>query len=145
MGRTLIPGAALAAYTMTGVQGGAGGRIPYGALPGAAWCGMGGPRANSAPPPTPGGEAQTYQVSFLAALTRLRCPVEGCQGGATSRTNLWVHFAHRHVRDTIVILEEGKRPYPRCLKCDMFVSQRALNGRHPSIDLCQQEEERKHF
>ena len=32
---------------------------------------------------------------MLAALIRFRCPVEVCQGGETSRTNLWDHFAHR--------------------------------------------------
>ena len=62
-------------------------------------------------------------------LLRLRCPVEGCLGGASNRSNLPVHFAHRHVRDTIVILEEGNRPYPRCPKCDVSVSHKPLNGR----------------
>ena len=31
---------------------------------------------------------------------------------------------------TIVILEEGKRPYPRYPQCEMFVPQKSLNGRH---------------
>ena len=57
------------------------------------------------PPPPPPSEAQNYQISFLVVLTRLRCPVEGCQGGVTRQTNLRVHFEHCHVRDTIVILE----------------------------------------
>ena len=56
-------------------------------------------------PPYPTGEAQTYRVSFPAALTCLRCPVEG----VTTRTNLWVHFAQRHVRGKNMILEEGNR------------------------------------
>ena len=54
--------------------------------------------------PTPPGEAQAYRASFPKLLARLRCPVKGCLGGATNRTNLWVHFVHRHIRDTIVIL-----------------------------------------
>ena len=45
-------------------------------------------------------------------LVQMKCPVEGCPGGATNRTNLRVHFAHRHVWDTIVILEEGNQNYP---------------------------------
>ena len=40
------------------------------------------PRATSPPSPQlPTGEAHTYWVSFLEALTCLWCPVEGCQGG----------------------------------------------------------------
>ena len=53
----------------------------------------------------PGGEDQTYRVSFPKHIFRLRCPVEGCMGGASNRTSLRVHFAHRHTRDKIVILE----------------------------------------
>ena len=37
---------------------------------------------------------------------------------------------HRHVYDTVVILEEGNLPLPRCPRCDLQVSRRALNGRH---------------
>ena len=33
--------------------------------------------------------------------------VYGCLDGASKRSKTWVHFAHRHVWDTIVILEEG--------------------------------------
>ena len=58
----------------------------------------------------------------------LRCPLDGCLGGDINRTNLRVHSVHRHVRDTIVILEEGNQPYPWCPKCDMFVLHKALNS-----------------
>ena len=51
-------------------------------------------------------------------------------GGDSNRTNLRVQFAHRHVRDTIVILEEGNPPYPRCPMCDMFMSHKSLNSPH---------------
>ena len=47
-----------------------------------------------------------------------------------NRTNLWVHFAHQHARDTIVILEEGNRPYPRCPQYDIFFSHKDLTIRH---------------
>ena len=72
-------------------------------------------------PPPPLGEAQTYQVSFPEEFTHLQHPMVGYQGGGTNRTNLQVHFMHCHVRDTIVILEEGNRPYPCFPTCDMFV------------------------
>ena len=43
-----------------------------------------------------------------------------------------VHFLHRHVLKTVVILEEGNLPHPRCSQCEMLVSWRFLNGRHPA-------------
>ena len=43
-----------------------------------------------------------------------RCPVEGCPGGEATRTAMRVHFMHWHVLDTIVIVEEGNPPHPRC-------------------------------
>ena len=38
------------------------------------------------------------------------CPVKGCPGRAGTRTAMRVHFWRRHVRDTIIILEEGTSP-----------------------------------
>ena len=76
-------------------------------------------------------------------MLRIRCPVEGCLGGALNWTNIQIHFAHRHARDTIVILEKGNRPYPRCPKCDMFVLHKALNGRHLTAAFCRRGDERK--
>ena len=60
--------------------------------------------------------------------------MEGCLRGASNQTNLKVYFAHLHAWDTIVILEEGNQPYPRCPQCDMFVSHKALNVRHLTTD-----------
>ena len=39
-------------------------------------------------------------------------PVEVCEGRATTRTSLRIHFLRHHVRYTIVILEEGIRHHP---------------------------------
>ena len=47
------------------------------------------------------------------------------------RTNLQIHFIHRHVQYTVVILEEGNSPHPLCPACDMFVPWSALNLCHP--------------
>ena len=94
-------------------------------------------------PPQPPGEAQNYRVSFPKNLLRLRCPVYGCLGGASNRTNLLVHFAHCQAWYTIVVLDEGNRPYPRCPKCDMFVLHQDLKFRHLATAFCQREEERK--
>ena len=47
------------------------------------------------------------------------------------------------MRDIIVILEEGNRPYPRCSQCDIFVPKHSLNGRHLATALCKRGVERK--
>ena len=56
---------------------------------------------------------------------------------------MWVHFLHQHVLDTVVILEEGNLPHPRCTRCDMLVLRRALNDRHPATSQCARGEEGK--
>ena len=52
-----------------------------------------------------------------------------------------VHFLYRNVLDTVVIMEEGNPPLPRCTRCDMLFPRRALNGRHPATDQCARGEE----
>ena len=55
-----------------------------------------------------------YKMSFPAKDGRRRCPVEGCPGVSATRAAMRVHFVHRHVHDTVVILEEDNLPLPRC-------------------------------
>ena len=50
---------------------------------------------------------------------------------------------HRHVLDTMVMLEEGNSPHPWCARCDMQVPQRAMNVRHPGTAQCAKGAERK--
>ena len=47
-----------------------------------------------------------------------------------------VHFLHRHILATVVIMEEVNLPQPRCSQCDMLVPRRDLNDRHPATDQC---------
>ena len=54
-----------------------------------------------------------------------------------------VHFVHRPVHDTVVILEEGNLPLPRCPRCDLQVSRKALNVRHLGTSQCRTGTERK--
>ena len=56
--------------------------------------------------------------------------MEGCPGVSETRAAMRVHFVHWHVHNTVVILEEGNIPLPRCPRCDLQVSRKALNGRH---------------
>ena len=60
-----------------------------------------------------------------------------------TRAAMRVHFVHRHVHETVVILEEGNLPLPRCPRCDLQVSRRALNGRHLGTNQCRTGAERK--
>ena len=54
-----------------------------------------------------------------------------------------VHLFHQHIWDTVIILEEGNLPHPRCPRCNMLVTWRALNGRHLATTQCAKGEERK--
>ena len=54
-----------------------------------------------------------------------------------------MYFTHLHVQDTIVILEEGNRSYPRCPQCDIFVPKNSLNVRHLATTFCRRGMERR--
>ena len=60
-----------------------------------------------------------------------------------TRTAMRVHFVHRHVQDTVVMLEEEKSPHPWCDRSDMQVPRKALNGRHLGTTHCEKGAERK--
>ena len=57
-----------------------------------------------------GNDPITYRLTFPAMAGPRSYPVEGCSGRASTRTAMKVHFWNRHVRDTMVILEEGNPP-----------------------------------
>ena len=80
-------------------------------------------------PQTEGGD-KTYRMSFPTKGGPRRCPVEGCPGDLATRKVMRVHLVHRHVQDTVVMLEEGNLPHPRCPRCDIQAPRKALNGRH---------------
>ena len=69
--------------------------------------------------------------------------MERCPGVLTTLAAMWVHFVHRHVHDTVVILEEGNLPLPWCPRCNLQVSRKALNGRHLGNSQCRTGTERK--
>ena len=54
-----------------------------------------------------------------------------------------MHFVHRHVHDTMLMLEEVNLPLPRCPRCDLQVSRKALNGSHLGTIQCRTGTERK--
>ena len=60
-----------------------------------------------------GDDPITYSMAFPVRAGPRRFPVKGCSGRAATRTAMRVHFWNWHVRDTVLILEEGKPPHPR--------------------------------
>ena len=59
-----------------------------------------------------GKEPRTYRISLPTVGGPRKCPVGCCPGRVAMRMDTWVQFLHRNVRDTVVILEEGKLPRP---------------------------------
>ena len=89
--------------------------------------------------PAVGRGPQSYRMSFPAKGGPQKCPVEGCPWRVATRTAMQVHFVHRHLLNTVVILEEGNFHHSRCAQCNMQVPQRALNGQHPGTVQCLKE------
>ena len=80
-------------------------------------------------------------MSFPEERGRRRCPVERCPGVLGTRAAMKVHFVHRHVHNTVVVLEEGNLHLPRCPRCDLQVSRKAHFGRHLGTIQCRKETE----
>ena len=55
------------------------------------------------------------------------------------KVQLW----HRHVRDTVVILDEVNLPHPRRPLCGIMVPWKALNGTHRRMAQCNRGVERR--
>ena len=62
--------------------------------------------------------------------------MEGCPGVLATRAEMQVHFVHRHVHNTLVIMEEVNLFLPRCPRCDLQVSRKAINGLHLGTSQC---------
>ena len=90
-----------------------------------------------------GGAPQTYRMALPTKGGPQSCPVEGCPCRAGTRTAMQMHFFNWHVRDIVIILEEGNLPHPRCPQCDMLVSWRELNGWHYATAQCAKGAEQK--
>ena len=69
--------------------------------------------------------------------------VNGCRGRASTWKATRINSLHRNFWDTVIILEEGNLPHPRCPRCDMLVSCKSLNGRHVTTAQCTKGVERK--
>ena len=83
-----------------------------------------------------GNKPRTFRTVFPEIAGLMPCPVKGFIGKAVTWTAMWVHFWYRHVRDTVVILEEGNLPHPRFPLCEIMVTWRSLNRMHRRIAQC---------
>ena len=90
-----------------------------------------------------GSGPQSYWMSFPAKVGPRKSPLAGCPGRVATRTAMRVHFVHRHVLDTVLILEEVKFPHPQCVRCDMLVPRQALNRQHLGTAQCKKWAKRK--
>ena len=52
------------------------------------------------------------------------------------RTALRLNLFHRHIRGTMVILEEGNLTHPWCLRCYKMLPFKALNGKQTTTAHC---------
>ena len=90
-----------------------------------------------------GDETRTYKMAFLMKAEPRPCPVKGCSGRASTRTEMRVHFWHRHVRYIVVIMEDGNIPHPWFPLFDMLVPWNSLNETHRRTAQCTQGAERR--
>ena len=54
-----------------------------------------------------------FRMTSPAKAGPMPCPVEGYSGRTATRKATRVNFWNWHIRDTVVILEEGKLTHPR--------------------------------
>ena len=55
-----------------------------------------------------------------------------------------MHFMHRHVENTIAILNEFTSPNPWCNQCDMFIPREALVAGHVGAEINKRVAEHKY-
>ena len=82
-------------------------------------------------------EPQTYRMDFQTAMRPQEFPVKECMKWAATRTVMIVHFLHRDIWDTVIILEEVNLPHPWYTRCDVLVPCKDLNGRHLTTAHCE--------
>ena len=75
------------------------------------WSGSGSSVGEPPPtPPPPEGEPHTYRIYLPIAAGTRDCPIERCRKREAIGLDLHMHFLHRNVQDTVVILYEGTYP-----------------------------------
>ena len=90
-----------------------------------------------------GGRAADLSNGLSTQGSPAELPVGGMHGPSGNEDGNSGSFLNRHVLDTMVILEEGNLPHPRCTQCNILVPRRTLNSRYPSTAKCARGAERK--
>ena len=68
-----------------------------------------------------GDDPREYMTAFPAKAGPRPCPFEGCIVRVATRMTMRMHFWHRHVQETVVILEEVNLPHLRCPLLDILM------------------------
>ena len=73
-----------------------------------------------------------YRINMDGVTETTNCPVVNCPFGAVLFGGMRKHFRARHIRDTIIVEEEGR--LPRCVGCGLF--QRNVGAKHQQTADC---------
>ena len=140
-GRTHIPGTPATSGVVNIMRSGVGCGVPTDPMSDPEWSETGGYVWDTNHSHPPSKETHHYQVYLPKTRYTVKLSVEGCHGRETSRTNPRIHFLHCQVRDTILILGEGKHPLHWWLKREMFLPQRDINEQQITTEICRKGEE----
>ena len=77
-------------------------------------------------------EPESQYLVSMDGVTKTTCPVANCPFGAVIPGKMRKHFRARHMRDTIIVEEEGH--LPRCVGCGLF--QRSVGIKHQQTADC---------
>jgi Reverse transcriptase (RNA-dependent DNA polymerase) len=76
-----------------------------------------------------------HEIS-VNGVNETSCPVLGCIFHTNKSYKMRQHFRNRHLESTIIIMEDGVNPLPKCPKCGIF--QRDVGDRHQNTATCKQ-------
>ena len=87
-----------------------------------------------------GNNMLSFQVKILFILLQhILFPSGGMPKEGDQPHQLQVDFVHRHVEDTILVLNKGPFPHPWCKQFNMFISQGSMDAVHLGTIMCTRE------
>merc|ERR1711983_596573 len=87
---------------------------------------------------------QIYRAHFSAGRAALGrapycCPVPGCAGEGSTRSNLRRHFRDRHPLDLVEVGADGAFLFPKCTTCGLQIScEPRYQTRHMRSEHCRE-------
>jgi hypothetical protein len=76
-----------------------------------------------------------HEIS-VNGMDKTSCPVPNCTYHTNTSYKMRQHFRSHHVKDTIVVIEDGPDPLPKCPKCGIF--QKNVGEVHQQSSTCKQ-------